>query len=224
LRRRLTVLVLAGAALVAAQSATAAIEGPCEASIAAVDVRDRGTSPRSAAIPVHETTRPLVRMSSERPLTHLKVEMQVTGFIWTVHDEPTDGREVEAELPVDDYATWGIGLFEVTATGTGSGFTCTATALIDVEGSAIATAAGLAGLGLTVVGAAGVLVLIMRGGRAGGQPFAGVFFGAALGIGIGTLLQQFGVIYPTILVTIVVIAAGAAIGFLAGMIGFRQLE
>ena len=131
---------------------------------------------------------------------------------------------VYAELPLDDYATWGIGLFEVIATGTGSGFSCEATTLIDVEGSSVATVAGLSGLALLVVGAVGVLVLIMRGGRAGGQPFAGVFFGALLGIGVGTLLQQFGVLYPTIPVSIVVVAAGALVGLLAGMIGFRPLE
>ena len=85
------------------------------------------------------------------------------------------------------------------------------------------TAAGLAA-SVPIVGAVGVLVLVMRGGRAGGQPFAGVLFGSLLGIGVGVLLQQLGVVYPTILVAIVVVAAGAVIGFLAGMLGFRSIE
>ena len=210
--------------LIVSPVALAAIDGPCEATLAGFDLRDREVGPRAHAISVHEATQPVLRMTSNRQFTSMKVEMKVTGFTWTVREEPVSGRSWETELPLDDYATWGIGLFEVIATGTGSGFSCEATTLIDVEGSSVATVAGLSGLALLVVGAVGVLVLIMRGGRAGGQPFAGVFFGALLGIGVGTLLQQFGVLYPTIPVSIVVVAAGALVGLLAGMIGFRPLE
>ncbi len=225
MRRRSAVWVLvAGIALLVSPAALAGVEGPCEAKVAGVDMRDRGTGARSEAIPVHETSRPAVSMSANRRISQGKIELELVGFRWTVHDEPVTGRSWSAEIPVDENATWGIGLFKVVATSAGTGFTCTGTALIDVEGTAVATAAGVAGLVLTIAGAVGVLVLIMRGGRAGGQPFAGVFFGSLLGIGIGVLLQQLGVVYPTILVAIVIVVAGALIGFLAGMLGLRPLE
>jgi hypothetical protein len=224
--RRLTTVsaLVAGIALIATPAVQAGIEGPCNATIGGVDAKTLGVGARDDAVAVPETSRIVVAMRSNRPIAALKVRMEVAGIGWTVFDEPTEGRSWEREIPMDDYATWGVGLFKVVATSAGTGFTCTASGLVDVEGSAVATVAGLAGLGLTIVGAIGVLVLIMRGGRAGGQPFAGILSGAALGIGIGTVLQQLGIIYPTMLVAIVIVAVGAAVGFLAGMVGFRPLE
>lgn len=225
MRRRLSISVLvAGIALIVSPASLAAIEGPCQASISGVDVRDRETDWRSEAIKVDETARPVVEMSAGREIARATIEFELLGLGIPLHDEPTTGRSWTYELPIDEYSTWGVGLYKVVMTSQGTGFTCTATALIDVEGSAVATVAGLAGLGLAVAGAIGVLVLVMRGGRTGGQPFAGIFFGLLLGLGVGTLLQQLGVLYPTIPVAIVVLAGGALIGFLAGMLGFRPLE
>lgn len=216
--------VVAALALIVSPTAHAGIEGPCEASISGVDMSDRETRARSAAIAVSETARPVVAMSADRPIARATIEFELFGLGIPLHDEPATGRSWEHELPIDEYSTWGVGLYKVVATSTGTGFSCTATALIDVEGSAVATAAGLAALGLAAAGAVGVLVLIMRGGRAGGQPFAGIFFGVLLGVGIGALLQQLGVVYPTLLVASLVVGAGAVLGFLAGMLGFRPLE
>ena len=47
------------------------------------------------------------------------------------------------------------------------------------------------------------------------------FLGVVLAAGIGILLQQYGLFYPTRIASILVLVGGAAVGFLAGVLGSR---
>jgi hypothetical protein len=209
--------------LIVAPTATARVEGPCTARIANEDVSARETSATSDAIPVDSDGLVPVTMSAERPIQRLKIEIEFSGLRWTVHDRPTSGTSWVSEVPVEDYAVYGIGLYKVVSSSVGQGFTCEAAALIDVQGDEtldpLVTVAGLVGFGLALIGALGMLVTASNVGRSRARPFLGLFFGVVLGIGVVTLLQQFSVLYPTPGVTGGIVAAGAALGLAFSIFG-----
>lgn len=222
MHRRFSVLLTTIlAALALAPPVPAAVEGPCRASIAGEDVRNRQVGSRDLPITVSDTAPVSVSMRAERPIGRLKVHLEFAGYRWTVRDEATTGRSWSSEVPVDDYATYGVGLYKIVAESVGRGFTCEGAALVRVEGAALATVAGLAGIVAAGIGAIGVVFLVARGGEARGRPFAGILFGLLLGAGTGVLLQQFGVLYPTLIVSVLLVAGGVVVGFLAGMLGLR---
>jgi hypothetical protein len=192
--------------------AGATIEGPCEASIAGQDVKNRETNATSDPITVAEGSSVRVSMSAARPITHLKVELEFAGIRWTVHDEPTTGRTWSKEVAVDDYATYGVGLYKVIGSSSGPGLSCSGAALVKVEGNPLTTVAGLVGLGLAIVGGVAVGLLSLRGGGSGGALVLGALFGALFGLGLGVLLQEYALLYPTLVVTIVLLAGGAVLG------------
>jgi hypothetical protein len=225
--RRLAVLfaaalVLAGA-LVGAPPAPAAVDGPCTAAIAGSDAQSLRTGPLEDGIPVDRDSLVPVSMSSERPLTRLHVELEFAGVRWTVHDRPTNGTRWASEVPVDDYGVYGMGLWKIVASGEGAGFSCEASALIAVEDEhpldALATISGLAGFGLALFGFLGVLVVAGRIGKARSAPVGGLLLGAMFGVGIGVLLQQFSIVYPTIGVAGALVAGGAAFGLMFSLFG-----
>jgi hypothetical protein len=151
-------------------------------------------------------------MSAARPITQLKVELEFAGIRWTVHDEPTTGRTWSKEVAVDDYATYGVGLYKVIGSSSGPGLSCSGAALVKVEGNPLTTVAGLVGLGLAIVGGVAVGLLSLRGGGSGGALVLGALFGALFGLGLGVLLQEYALLYPTLVVTIVLLAGGAVLG------------
>jgi hypothetical protein len=209
------------AALASAPEAVATIEGPCQATISEEDVVASGTSARSDAIPVPQTGGVPVIMTAERPMERLKVEIEFAGVRYVVHDEPATGTEWTSVVPVDEYAIYGIGLYKVIGTGYGEGFTCKAEALVDVQGNPLETAAGAIGTAMVIVGGLGVLSFALRGGRTRVAPFFGAFLGLVFAGGVGVLLQQYGLLYPTRAATIGVLAAGLTLGFIAGLLGSR---
>jgi hypothetical protein len=221
--RRLAIALVVVLALVVASPATATLRGPCTAEIGGQDAAPLFHGALDDAITVDRNALVPVRMSSERPIDRLKVELEFAGVRFTVHDRPTNGATWASEVPVDDYGLYGMGTWKVVATSEGNGFECEATALIDVEDDheldPISTIAGLAGLGLALVGALGVLVVASRIGRERSAPFAGVFFGLLLGAGICVLLQQFSVLYPTVGVAGGLLAIGAAVGLAFSLFG-----
>lgn len=162
-----------------------------------------------------------VAMSATRPIDRLEVEIEFAGFRWAVHDEPTSGRSWSSEVAVDDYATYGVGLYKVIGSSSGQGLSCSGAALVEVEGSVFTTVAGLVGLGLAVVGGLGVLLLAFRGSGSGGSMLLGAVLGLLLGAGVGALLQQLAVVYPTRAMAIVLLAGGAALGLVLS--GLRRL-
>jgi hypothetical protein len=205
------------AGLVAPQSALAEIEGPCQATVAGQNVATRDTSATGEPIKVREEARVPVTMTSQRPITSLKVELEFAGIGWTVHDEPTEGTSWARTVDVGDYSKYGVGLYKVVGTSGGQGFSCTGAALVEVDGSPLTTIAGLVGLGLAVVGGLGVLWVAFRG--PGGAPLLGMILGVLLGAGAGVLLQQFAIVYPTMIVALIALGGGAALGLLMGVFG-----
>lgn len=224
--RRLAILVAALSALfalAAAPEAPATIKGPCTGRIAGQDVAPQLTGPLDDAVKVHKDDLVSVTMSSEQPLTRLKVELEFAGQRWTVHERPTTGTSWVSEVPVDDYALYGIGLYKIVASSEGQGFTCTGTALVSVEGDneldPLKTVAGIAGFMLALFGLVGVLAVAARVGKARSAPFLGILAGAVLGVGAVVLLQQFSIVYPTVGVTGGLVAIGAALGLAFSLFG-----
>ncbi|MDQ3121192.1 MAG: hypothetical protein M3Q59_01500 [Actinomycetota bacterium] len=221
MHRRLVTALVVVLGLAFAPEALATIEGPCEATVAGEDVVARDTFARSDAISVPETGGVPVIITANRPLDNLKLEIEFTGIPYEVRDEPTTVNSTTGVVPVDDYAKYGIGLYKIVATSTGQGFTCVATALVDVQGNPLETAAGAIGIAMVIVGGLGVFSFALRGGRPGLATLLAMFLGVILAAGIGLLLQQYGLFYPTQIASILVLVGGAALGFLAGVFGSR---
>jgi hypothetical protein len=124
---------------------------------------------------------------------------------------------------VDDYASYGLGVYKVIGSSTGNGFTCEGAALIEVAGDSplepLATPAGLIGLALALFGALGALAIALRVGRSRVSPIFAGLLGAVFGVGIVVLLQQFSAVYPTVAVTGGVILIGTALGLALGLFG-----
>lgn len=209
--------------LVAAPEAVATIKGPCTAEIAGQDIAGYDVGATSDAIVVSRDRPVSVTMSSERPIQRLKVEIEFSGRRWTVHERPSTGTSWASEVPVDDYATYGLGLYKVIGSSVGQGFTCSGAALIEVVGDhpldPLSTIAGLAGFALALIGALGVLAVAARVGTMSASAVFGAFLGALLGLGVVVLLQQFSVVYPTIGVTGAVVAIGVALGLAFSLFG-----
>ena len=223
---RLAIVVVALStlfALVATTEAPATIKGPCTGRIAGQDVAPLLTGPLDDAIVVHKDNLVSVTMSSERPLTRLKVEIEFAGQRWTVHERPSTGTSWVSEVPVDDYAIYGIGLYKIVASSEGQGFTCTGSALVSVEGDneldALKTVAGIAGFMLALFGFLGVLAVAARVGKSRSAPFLGILAGAVLGVGVTVLLQQFSVAYPTVGIAGGLVALGGALGLAFSLFG-----
>jgi hypothetical protein len=225
-RRAVAVSALALAALAAltlVPPAAAVSEGPCVASIAGENVGPREVGAFGDPIVVSNDRPVSVTMSADRPITRLKVELEFAGIRWTVHDRPSTGTSWASEVPVDDYAEYGLGLYKVIGTGTGPGIDCSGAALVDVQGddalAALATPAGLIGLALALLGALGALALALRVGQSRVSPIATALLGAVFGLGIVILLQQFAVAYPTFWLTFGIMAIAAVVGFAIGLFG-----
>jgi hypothetical protein len=222
------VLVLAAGALTAAPAASASVTGPCTAVIAGRDMSSLQTGPLEEGVTVDRDSLVPVSMSSDRPLRRLEVELEFAGVRFTVHDRPIEGTRWSSEVAVDDYGVYGMGVWKVVASTEGDGFTCEATALINVEDEhpldALATISGLGGLGLALMGFLGVLAVAGRIGKTRAAPFSGVLLGLLFGIGVGVLLQQFAIIYPTPGVALAVVAAGAAFGLALSLFGLPARE
>jgi len=210
--------------LVFASEAAATVGGPCTAEINGEDIGPREVGATSDPIVVSSDRPVSVTMTSEQELQTLKVELEFAGIRWTVHDQPTTGRSWASEVPVDDYASYGLGIYKVIGSSVGSGFTCEGAALIEVEGDnpldPLATPVGLIGLTLALFGALGALAIAVRVGRSRVSPVFGGILGAVFGLGIVVLLQQFSALYPTVAVTGAVILVGAALGLALGLFGF----
>jgi hypothetical protein len=221
-RRLLAVLAVLGL-LVLASEAGATVGGPCTVRIAGEDIGPREVGATSDPIVVSSERPVSVIMTSERPLERLTVELEFAGIRWTVHDRPSTGTSWASEVPVDDYASYGLGLYKVIGSSEGAGFTCEGAALIEVAGddelSPLATPVGLAGLALAILGAFGCLAIAVRVGQRRTSSIFGLVFGALFGLGIVVLLQQFSAVYPTVGVAGGLIAIGAAVGLALGVIG-----
>jgi len=224
LPRRLAIALSLLSALVVVPVATATTKGPCEIEFADQDVSGRQTGPLDDPITVPDNGPLSVITTSDQQLGRLKVEIEFAGIQIEVNERATTGTRWASEVKVDEYAVYGRGLYKVVATTEGRGFTCEGSALVDVEGDDVldplVTVAGVSGLGMSLLGLLGLLSIALRVGRSRrSAPLAGMFLGAILGVGVGVLLQQFSVLYPTVGVTGALIAGGAALGLLFSLFG-----
>jgi hypothetical protein len=218
-RRLATALVVAlaalGAVLVPAP-AGAESTGACATLIDGEETSVLRTGALDDPVTVNRNDLVSVIMTSERPFTRYKVELEFAGVRWTVHEREVNGTRWASEVPVEDYSLYGMGLWKVIATGEGNGFTCEGTALLAVEDDheldPLATIAGLSGLGLALIGLIGVFAVASRIGKSRAAPFSGILLGLLLGAGVAVLLQQFAVVYPTVGVAGGLLAIGAAFG------------
>ena len=221
MHRRLAIAFVMVLGLAVAPEASATIEGPCEATIAGQDVVARDTFARSDAISVPKSGAVPVTMTADRPIERLKLEIEFAGIRYAVREQPTTVNSSTGVVPVDEYSTYGIGLYKIVGTSTGQGFSCEAAALVDVQGNPLETAGGVIGIAMVIVGGLGVLSFALRGGRPGLASLLAMLLGVVLAIGTGLLLQQYGLFYPTRIAAILVLAGGAVLGFLAGIVGSR---
>jgi hypothetical protein len=222
--RRLAIVLAIVAALSAAPEAVASMDGPCEATVATEDIVARETEARSEAIAVTDDGGTLVTMASERDIERLQVDLEIAGIRYTVHDDVTTGREWSRVVPVDEYAVYGIGVYKIVLESSGQGYSCEGATLIDVQGSPLETAAGAIAVGMVIVGGLGMVSFALRGGRTGLASIFATFLGLVFAVGVGTLLQQFGILYPTPAAAIGILLAGGVLGLIAGLIGSRVVS
>jgi hypothetical protein len=207
-------LALAATAILAG-GAGAVIDGPCTASIAGTNVKDLGATSASDAIKVKKDAVIPVSMSASKPIDHLKVTISVAGFSYDAKNGPASGTSWTRTVNVNDYAKWGVGLYQVTGSSSGPGLECSGAALVEVEGSPLSTPAGWAALALTVIGVIGLVLTALSAARGGGlvsRSLLGALAGLAAAIGVTALLQEYAVLYPTGTITVVALALGAIVG------------
>ena len=219
-----TLVLAALAALTLASPAAATIEGPCTAEIAGVDIGGHEVGATSDPIVVTDDRPISVTMESQQEIDRLEVELEFVGLRWTVHDRPSTGDSWASEVPVDDYATYGLGIYKVVASSSSaSGLDCEGAALVEVAGEnpldPLKTPVALAALALALFSALGALALAVRVGKTRASPVFGGLLGALFAVGITVLLQQFSVVYPTLAVTGLLVAVGAGLGLALGLFG-----
>lgn len=209
----LTVAALASS-LAAAGPAAGSIDGPCSATIAGTNVGELSGTAAGDAIRVQHNAQVPVTMGSASGISHLKVVISMAGFDWTVKNEPASGSSWARTVDVGAYAKWGVGLYQVTGVSQAAGGTqCSGTALVRVEGNPLTSVAGGVGLALGIVGALGLLAAAWRpGGHLTRATFTGLVSGLVLAVGVGTLLQQFSLVYPTRGIAVATLLAGLGVG------------
>ena len=207
-------LALAGAGVLAA-GAGAAIDGPCTASIAGTNVKGLGATSASDAIRVKNDAQIPVTMASSKSIDQLKVTVSLAGQGYDAKNGPANGTSWTRTVNVNDYAKWGVGLYQVTGSSTGPGLSCSGIALVRVEGNPLSTPAGWAGVAASVmgvVGLVGVALSALHGGGLLSRSLLGLLAGVVAAIGATTLLQQYSVLYPTETIALLALAIGAIVG------------
>ena len=136
--------------------AGAEIDGGCEATLAGEDVGSRSSSDLDDAIEVGAKDVVVVEATADRPIDSYTVEMEFAGISWEVASGEGDGNTWRDEVDVADYARYGVGVYKVSAVSTGGG-TCVGSVLVEITGKSPMTTA--AGIGATVVGAAGLALV-----------------------------------------------------------------
>ena len=130
---------------------------PCDATLNAVDVRGVDSGNRDNDIKVSQHDRVPIVMTSAKGFRSHKIHLEFSGRRWAVSNNTDDGSTTSSDsVNVDDYATWGVGLYKVVGVATLSdGTTCTGAATVDVSGNPLATVAGLVAAGTVVAGTVG---------------------------------------------------------------------
>jgi hypothetical protein len=138
----------------------AEIDGPCNAAIAGVSLRDTDSNDPDTAIKVDKDSQIGVAMMASAGFASHTVSLEFAGIQWEVNSQTHDGQTDWVHvINVDDYATYGVGLYKVVGEATlTDGSTCSGAALIDVQGSPFGTVAGILAA-VSVVGGAAAIVM-----------------------------------------------------------------
>jgi hypothetical protein len=215
LRIPLAAVALVAIAAVVAPSAAAEISGPCTATINGQNVKDQGVGALDKAITVENGAIVPVTMSAGSEISHLKIQIEFAGMRWTVRDKASHGKSWSSDVKVKNYAKYGVGLYKVIGSSSG-GVSCSGSALVKVKGNPLSTIAGIVGLVAALAGIAGVagaLGLAAHAGAMGfGRSLLGLLGGLIGGLGLGVLLQQYALVYPTPAATAVFLGGGALAG------------
>lgn len=152
-------IAIGAATFMSVGTAHAEIDGPCSATIAGVDVGSVDSGNRDDDIEVSQDQSVAVSGAAAAGFASHKIQLEFAGRRWTVSDEEDDGSASWSDtVNVDDYATYGVGLYKVIGVSTlTDGTTCTGAATVDVDGNPLTTVAGAAAAGVTAVGAIGAL-------------------------------------------------------------------
>lgn len=98
--------------------------------------------------------------------TSVSAKIQIISGLFgvtTTNDGGTGNAWSSSSVNVDDYFTYGVGLYEVDINVSGPGGSCTATAFVKLDGNPLTKPAGIAGT-IAVVGGAGVGLRARRKG------------------------------------------------------------
>ncbi len=167
--------------------------GPCVVFIDEHRLGDADSPDR--AIPIDADAVASVVGQSLEPVTRATVAIGVWPTTWTIADEPiAPTTEWSGSLRVADYARFGSGLYEVTA----STDACEVHGWVKVTGrSPLETPAGLVSIGIIVLGVLLAVRAFLTAGR--GNGWLAVVGGVVFGIGLLLFAQQSGVtgITPT---------------------------
>lgn len=194
----------------------AEVEGPCSASFNGIDVGRIDTPGTALEVDVDGTI--LVTGTDTTGTSFAEVGLRFGPFnAYLVDAEVTDDGVFSQEVPVEDYSTWGVGLYEVV----GRTDDCTGNAFVRVTGaSPFTTVAGIAGL---VLAALGLILLLATWipafGRGGGGTGRSVFGGLFAGLGAILLLQQAGITPLSTQMLAIGIFGGPVLGILVTFLG-----
>jgi hypothetical protein len=202
-------------AAIVVPSAAAEISGPCNATINGQDVKAQGVGALDDAITVENDAVVPVAMNASSEISHLKIQIEFAGISWTVRDKESHGTSWSNDVKVKNYAKYGVGLYKVVGSSSG-GVSCSGSALVKVKGNPLSTVAGIVGLVAAlggIAGVAGALGLSAKAGSLGfGRSLLGLIGGLLGGLGLGVLLQQYAVVYPTAGATAVFLGGGTLVG------------
>ena len=143
-----------GAALMLVRPAAAEVNGPCGATLNGVNVASVDSSNRDNDIKVSQDASVPFLFTSDVGFVSHKIQLEFLGRWWTVSDKNDNGaRQFSDSANVQDYATYGVGLYTVVGVGTlANGTTCTGAATVDVSGDPLTTVAGAVAVGAVALG------------------------------------------------------------------------
>jgi hypothetical protein len=139
--------------------ASAEISGPCGATLNGVDVKGVDSGNRDNDIKVSSDSKVPVVFTSAKGFKSHKIQLEFLSRRWTVADKKDDGAtQFSDSVNVNDYATYGVGLYKVVGVGTlTDGTTCSGAATVNVGGNPLTTVAGAAAAGTVAVATVGAV-------------------------------------------------------------------
>jgi len=154
-----------------AAPAEAQVTGNCSSTIAGTDVAPLSATDSSNRVTVVEHSAIVVTMTADVPLDHYRIDIEFADQRFTAKEADTGDTSWSNSINVDDYARYGAGVFKVLGVSIkGGGVVCTGVAFVFVDKNPLTTPAGLAALGLTVVGIGGLGGAAARAAAPGPPP------------------------------------------------------